>query len=941
MVDKKKKTGSLVRSVLKLFAWISIILCVLIFIVLPHVVAPVSQKLILEKTSSIPGLENFGLNIENIGLSGIGVGNITTGDSISIDSLFCGYSPLSLMRKRISSLDISGLEIKGVIDGSAPVLADFSVFLTKNGSEENTQIQDTQMRQLALILPFLPPVIKINHSFLTLKYQNSLMSIPFSLMAEIDHKNSHINLIVNLLPMGQKIKISLDADIRNIARSRNQSHIKTLFRSVILDAYNVSWSPVNELISIFVPDADVKLTGKSDITLVMDGDMSKWRLNMSHIGIKDPLEGEVNNIVLNLTLNDFEQLLKPKVKTVVQSTATRSVLVRSESETDQIAPDTVEYEIDSDHSETQGTLSKTDSNITEVDIAQPETDKNQSKRDIAQIETDMNGPEQKTPSLYPAVTAEGSFWFGSDMVSPVNVIYGITVNNDKKWSFSVKGREMWPRKEFTIGAGDSLIKVNAPDFRIDCNGDGASADGVLRLTMGRLLYEKQKIALGGLKFQLPVKYGGNGKGLQKKNNTRGGLKGYFNIDEIQYKGKKVASLKSSAITVSEGKSGLKGGKESIGIAFDGKVNVDALAAAIIVKSTVAIQKDNSLKADFSYHLNPTTVTPDMLRKIYLVSDGKKSFSDTNKGEDILSGMDFNFRLASNGGFNFYDHQMESNLKIDLSNGTFSMPDKKISIRGVNTSLAFNELPSMRSVAGQSLTVEKIDIKDLKISNAKILYTIESSKESVPGQGIQYSPALLVENASFEWCDGKVISESIRFSSSKSDYHMSLFCDRLKLSSILQQVGAFEAEGDGTLNGRIPVIFSGEGISFENGFLYSTPGQGGKIRVSGTEKLTAGIPMDTPQFSQVDLAKEALKNYRYEWARLGFNTQGDQLVVKMEFDGKPENVLPFVYKKDLGSFVRVSGKNAGSHFQGIKIDLNLQLPFNRVLRFGSEMNNLFK
>ncbi|MBF0467403.1 MAG: YdbH domain-containing protein [Desulfamplus sp.] len=899
MAAQNKETGSFARSALKVSVLIFIIAGALVFITIPHVVAPVAQNLLLEKARSIPDLGRFDLDIQSIGLSGIGIGNITTGDSISIDSLFCGYSPLSLVKKSISSLDISGLEIKGVIDDTDPLFADFSPSSAKSDNGEDSRVKkESRIRHLASILPFLPPVIAIKHSFLTMKYQNSIMSIPFSLIAEIDHKNYHINLILTLLPMGQKVKISIDADIRNIAGSQNQSRIKTLFRSVVLDAYNVSWSHVNELIYIFAPEADIKLTGKSDVTLLMDSDISKWRLNVSHIGIKEPLDGEINNIVLNLALNDFEKLFGQR--------ADKSEPVQSSS-----------------------------------------------------------------PSLYPAVAAEGSFWFGSDMVSPVNVIYGITVNNDKKWSFSLKGREMWPRKTFTIGDRDSVLRVNAPDIEIDCNGEGGSTDGIVKMTMGRLISEKQDIALESVKFQLPfkygdnIKYGENGKKTQKKEISKYGTKGYFNIDAIQYKGRKIASLDSSVSMLPAGKNSKKDAGVSMGITVDGKINIDDLTG-IPVKSKIGMLKDSGLMADLSYQLDPTTVTPDLVRKIYLFSDGQKFSADAagkakkrteytgkdsenaGNGTDIMSGMDFSFRIASNGWFAFRDHQMDSHLNLDLSDGTFSMPEKKINLSGISTSVVFNELPSMRSVAGQVLTIEKIDIKDLEISNARVKYTIESNKKSVSGKErlptkgkSEYIPALLVENASFNWCDGKVISDSIRFSSSDSNYHMSLFCDRLKLSSILQQVGAFDAEGEGTLNGRIPVSFSGGDISFDNGFLYSTPGQGGKIKVLGTEKLTAGIPMDTPQFSQVDLAREALKNYRYEWARLGFDTQGDQLVVKMEFDGKPENALPFVYKKDLGSFVRVSGKNAGSHFQGIKIDLNLQLPFNRVLRFGNQMNNLFK
>ncbi len=61
---------------------------------------------------------------------------------------------------------------------------------------------------------------------------------------------------------------------------------------------------------------------------------------------------------------------------------------------------------------------------------------------------------------------------------------------------------------------------------------------------------------------------------------------------------------------------------------------------------------------------------------------------------------------------------------------------------------------------------------------------------------------------------------------------------------------------------------------------------------------------------------------------------------MEFNGKPKDPLPFVYKKELGSFARVDGKSLGANFQGINIDVNLRVPFNKVLKFGNELNNLF-
>lgn len=110
-------------------------------------------------------------------------------------------------------------------------------------------------------------------------------------------------------------------------------------------------------------------------------------------------------------------------------------------------------------------------------------------------------------------------------------------------------------------------------------------------------------------------------------------------------------------------------------------------------------------------------------------------------------------------------------------------------------------------------------------------------------------------------------------------------------------------------------------------------------IRNPEKLMAGIPMDSPGFNQLDLAGEALKDFEYTWAKLTFTTQGDTLTANMELDGKPGRILPFVYEKDINSFVRVDAKSPGSRFQGIKLDVNLTFPFNQVVTFGNKIRKL--
>ena len=283
--------------------------------------------------------------------------------------------------------------------------------------------------------------------------------------------------------------------------------------------------------------------------------------------------------------------------------------------------------------------------------------------------------------------------------------------------------------------------------------------------------------------------------------------------------------------------------------------------------------------------------------------------------------------SAKGKAEFLNHQLKTSMGLNIKDGKIHIQDTNFTATGINTMMEFNDLIALETVPGQVLTIDSIEVNKIKIENAKIRFTIEDGK------------SWLVENIRFKWCNGLVSTESIRFPQENNAYFLTLYCDRLEMTQLLKQMGAFNAQGSGTLNGRIPVIYSDGNISFDNGFLFSTPGKGGKVVISNSDRITSGIPMDNPQFAQLDLAREALKDFDYHWAKIVFNTFEDTLDVKMELNGKPSKVLPFEYKKEFGGFVRVDASSPGSQFEGIKLDVNLKLPFNDVMKFGNKIKSI--
>ena len=121
------------------------------------------------------------------------------------------------------------------------------------------------------------------------------------------------------------------------------------------------------------------------------------------------------------------------------------------------------------------------------------------------------------------------------------------------------------------------------------------------------------------------------------------------------------------------------------------------------------------------------------------------------------------------------------------------------------------------------------------------------------------------------------------------------------------------------------------LSFDSGFLYSTPGQTGVIQLRNTESLIQGLPQDSPQYIQLDIATEALKDYTYNWAKVELDSQGEILKVSLKLDGRPNAYLPFSYDRQSGQFKRVHGESR-AEFKGINIDLNFQSPINQILHY---------
>ncbi|MBW1839726.1 MAG: YdbH domain-containing protein, partial [Deltaproteobacteria bacterium] len=235
--------------------------------------------------------------------------------------------------------------------------------------------------------------------------------------------------------------------------------------------------------------------------------------------------------------------------------------------------------------------------------------------------------------------------------------------------------------------------------------------------------------------------------------------------------------------------------------------------------------------------------------------------DLGKFLPSLKGVIFSGELALDGDWVYGNTGMQSSLRSQLNNAKIILKEEDLTIEGLNLALHMPDVFAMRTAPRQLISFERASLGTLKIDNGEIEFQTESPT------------SLLIEKSGFHWCEGTVSTQAFRISPGVEDYNLILFCDRLKLAMILEQFGAAQAAGEGTVNGKIPLKFNNGQLSFGDGFLFSTPGYGGTLHLTGTEMLTAGIPANTPQFAQIELAREALKDFTYEWVKLNLITEG--------------------------------------------------------------------
>lgn len=420
------------------------------------------------------------------------------------------------------------------------------------------------------------------------------------------------------------------------------------------------------------------------------------------------------------------------------------------------------------------------------------------------------------------------------------------------------------------------------------NGDivlkGTAVTANLKGMIPQITLKKSQTTLVNLSLHLPLQYPFPAKGAAR-------TAGAVNIEEIRYRNVNSGRLRATFLP------------SQAGIAFTTLLTTPFIPdLQFTCDGSAQTAKNISAQCRF-----PATAVNSATFPHFLKLPDKLTFTGT---------------LAADGKFHLRDSIPGGELTVDYRDGTLSHGENKLS--DINFTVAFPHLPLLQSKPGQLGSIGSLSFGKIKMFDARIRFRVEDEQ------------SIFLEKIQAGWCGGNVETGSFTLAGTMQELDTTLYCDRLGFTELLAQFGINKAEGEGSLNGRLPMIINRQGVTFDDGFLFSTPGNGGIVRFNDTRQLRQGMP-DIGKSASLDYSMQALENFSYNWTKLSFNSQKNDLVIAMQLDGKPADPLPFGYKSG-----QIVPSNQGPGLQHpIRLDVNFRFPMQDLFHYGKNIQSFME
>ena len=459
------------------------------------------------------------------------------------------------------------------------------------------------------------------------------------------------------------------------------------------------------------------------------------------------------------------------------------------------------------------------------------------------------------------------------------------------WSSSLTGSQAgvagtidFSAKPFSIEKGSSKLDISGINLAAQLQTSTRRASLHISGSIPAIKYSSAGVIIENLNFDLPYHFPFSAENTEPK--------GSLTIGSVTLRDSPLFTV-SSELSQQEDSLNLSG---SVGALFSNDINLNVTAKME--------QKAAQGRLDWTLESAPI------------------SSATLPSAVPLDAGLDFNGSLATSGHLLYRNRRISGDAQVNLEVDSLQMPEKNININNISCGVIFPSLPALFSMPSQHCSAELLEFGNFQFSDAKLDFRVEDLE------------TVFIEKSSVKWCQGKLESTGLRLSRSNPEINTALYCSKINFSDLLNQFGLDQAEGEGSLNGKLPIALSKDGLYFDDGFLFSTPGTGGIIRFSNTDMLRQGVgAADVGGY--LDYSMKAMEDFTYQWTKLSFNSTGDELLLTMELNGKPRTPLPYGFKNGM---IIETDKGDGLQYP-IRLDVNFRLPLAELFQFGQNIQSI--
>lgn len=191
------------------------------------------------------------------------------------------------------------------------------------------------------------------------------------------------------------------------------------------------------------------------------------------------------------------------------------------------------------------------------------------------------------------------------------------------------------------------------------------------------------------------------------------------------------------------------------------------------------------------------------------------------------------RLATDVDLTFYGKHPIVRGKIRLLDGSFAQEEMRV--EGITADIPFLKGVSFRTLGRPFLAFTNAVAGKIQFQNGRAEFQVTPEE-------------FFLEKAEIGWCDGTLASTCFHFNFRDPAGKVTFFADKVNLGQLMSSCMPIHGKMDGALYGRIPIGIEKGKLRLYDGFLYSTPGKGGSLKITDPDDMgillsSAGIAGD--------------------------------------------------------------------------------------------------